>query len=214
MEKRAPFNSVAASQAVLTIGAGRGFVVEGRRGRFIITAAHCLPFFPPCMSFSFNEERTYQSLVGEIGSEPSVWAECLFVDPIADIAVLGTPDDQDLPEQSDEYETLLKKAPAVFPIGQIPRVARAWLLSLDGKWFDCEVGHSGGPLWITKAARGIEGGMSGSPILSDDGIAVGIVVAGGGIERGSEQAPTGGGPNPWLAGNLPGWLLSEIGSRG
>jgi hypothetical protein len=142
-------------------------------------------------------------------------ATCLFADPIADIAVLGAPDSQDLPEEADEYESLLEKVPVVLSISEAPRLGRGWLLSLDRKWFDCKVHHVGGPLWVTAAHHGIRGGMSGSPILSDDGSAVGIVVAGGGTELDDdEDAPTEGGPDPWLVGNLPGWLLREIGSRG
>ncbi len=83
------------SSAVITVGDGRGFVVEGKDGeRLVITAAHCLSRFPPCHAASYLHERTYQSLLGKIGSPRSVWAECLFADPIGDIAVLGAPDYQ------------------------------------------------------------------------------------------------------------------------
>jgi hypothetical protein len=89
--------------AVITVGDGRGFVVEGEREtRLIITAAHCLPSFPLCHGASYLEERTYQALLGPLGEKPTVWTECLFVDPIADIAVLGQPDNQDeLYDQGD-----------------------------------------------------------------------------------------------------------------
>src|ERR1039458_7796780 len=87
--------------AVVRVGAGRGFVVQGERDRLIVTAAHCLPEFPPCASFSTLEERTYPSLVAPLGSPLEIWAECLFADPIGDIAILGAPDGQ---EMSDEYE--------------------------------------------------------------------------------------------------------------
>ena len=78
-----------AARAVLKVGGGRGFVVEAAGDRFVITAAHCLPFFPPCHPQSYLRERVYASLLGAIGEDPMVWAECVFVDPIADIAVLG-----------------------------------------------------------------------------------------------------------------------------
>jgi len=69
-----------ATGAVITVGGGRGFVVRGEWDRLIITAAHCLPHFPPSMSFSELMERTYRDLLAPLGSEPTVWAECLFVD--------------------------------------------------------------------------------------------------------------------------------------
>ena len=35
--------------SVITVGDGRGFVVKGPSNRrFVVTAAHCLPFFPEC----------------------------------------------------------------------------------------------------------------------------------------------------------------------
>jgi hypothetical protein len=47
-----------ATRAVVRVRDGRGFVVEGERSRLVITAAHCLPQFPPCAGFSHLEERT------------------------------------------------------------------------------------------------------------------------------------------------------------
>jgi hypothetical protein len=91
-----------AKRAVVTVGTGRGFVVKFQRrkavDRVVITAAHCLPSFPACMSFSHPEERKYENLIGPLGEKPSICAECLFVDPIGDIAVLGSPDTQDMSE--------------------------------------------------------------------------------------------------------------------
>jgi hypothetical protein len=96
---RAPKNARALMTSIIRVGKGRGFVVEDaeRFARFgfrgdclVVTAAHCLPFFPPCHSCSYLHERTYKALLGPLGQKPTVWAECLFADPIGDIAVLGT----------------------------------------------------------------------------------------------------------------------------
>ena len=57
----------------------------------LITAPHCLPHMPPPHPWAFLEEKTYQRLLGPLGGERSVWAECLFVDPVGDIAVLTGP---------------------------------------------------------------------------------------------------------------------------
>lgn len=186
--------------SVLTVGGGRGFVVEARSERLIVTAGHCLPSFPPCYSFSDIHERTYTNLLGRLGEEPSVAAECLFADPIADLAILGPPDSQELPEEWSSYCRLLENLDA-FSISDAPQRGRAWLLSLQNKWFECTIRHVGGPLWIEDASRAIAGGMSGSPVLSDNGSAVGIVCAGAG------ELATHGGPNPNLTLNLPGWCL-------
>ena len=79
-------------KCVVKVGAGRGFVMEPRGSfgrRVIVTAAHCLPKLPPACTASYTEERTYRNLVGSFdGPKGNVCAECLFVDPVADIAVL------------------------------------------------------------------------------------------------------------------------------
>jgi hypothetical protein len=57
-----------AKRAVITVGDGRGFVVEGNRGKLcVITAAHCLQDLPPAHPGSYLEERTYPNLLGRIG---------------------------------------------------------------------------------------------------------------------------------------------------
>lgn len=50
---------------------------------------------PPCLSAAHDRERTYANLIGPLGAEPTVTAECVFVDPVADISVLGSPDGQE-----------------------------------------------------------------------------------------------------------------------
>jgi hypothetical protein len=55
----------------------------------------------------FAVRRTYRALLGPLGQEPTVWTECLFADPVVDIAVLGAPDGQELPEQCTAYEALV-----------------------------------------------------------------------------------------------------------
>ena len=194
-----------AQRAVITVGEGRGFVVEGGRQRLVITAAHCLSHFPPCAAFSHPEERTYQDLLGPLGEPPKVWAECLFADPIGDIAVLGSPDSQALSEQSEAYEALMESTAALV-IGDAPNKGAGWTLTLDGQWFQCDLMHQDSRLWIIGAANNIEGGMSGSPIINDNCFAIGVVCA----AEGTDGARWPSGPNPRLVHNLPGWLLKEL----
>ena len=101
-----------------------------------MTGAHCLPHVPPCHGGLYLEERTYPKLLASLGSEPTVWAECLFADPIADIAVLGSPDSQELFEQAEDYEALVESVTPL-KIVDAPEKGRAWLLSLDGEWVEC-----------------------------------------------------------------------------
>jgi len=204
-----------AGNAVIRVGDGRGFIVKDagrarfgwRNERIVITAAHCLPSLSPWYPGSYSSERTYEALLGPLGQEPTVWAECLFVDPIGDIAVLGEPSHEDLLEQSTAYKALVMTVRPL-RIADIPRETSAQLLSLEGEWFGCKVQHiNDGPLWITDATKGIVGGMSGSPILADDGSAIGVVsVSGGRID----QLHTESGPNPRLAYHLPARFLPRF----
>jgi hypothetical protein len=140
-----------------------------------------------------------------------VWAECLFANPVADIAVLGSPDDQALFDQADAYEKLLEPL-APFRIADAPEEERrCWMLSLEGEWFGCTVEHIkeiDGELWICNSAQPIAGGMSGSPIISDQGAAIGVVTLGSATELFTPQCEDQyGTQNPRLVRDLPGWLL-------
>jgi len=211
--KRKRFDSTV-TKAVVKVGDGRGFIIGHRvelrdfRGkrvflnrRLVVTAAHCLPLFPPCFAASYLHERTYKNLLGALDAhKPNVWAECLFVDPVADVAVLGSPDGQELYEQSEAYEGLTDEAPAL-RIGKAFREGPAWVLSLDGRWRPCIVMHRGGRLMFKNPSVLIKGGMSGSPILDDNAAAIGVVCLG--TDRDVS------GPNPRLEHDLPGWVLRQ-----
>src|SRR5215472_7786712 len=130
---------------VITAGSGRGFVVEGAGERLVITAAHCLPFLPPAQSFFEPKERIFGPLIARLGDEPRAWAVCRFVDPIADIAVLGSPDNP----HADEYKALMETATAFSIAGALRNPVNfrvpGRLLSLDGRrWFCCTVRPFGG----------------------------------------------------------------------
>lgn len=191
-----------AKTAVVTVGAGRGFVVNGKPDRFAVTAAHCLPFFPPCHGASGLEERTYKDLLAPLCSKPAVWAECLFADPIADIAVLGSPDNQELFAEAEAYEALVESTTPI-AIADAPKEGCGWLLSLDQKWFRCTVQIVNDRwLWVSKLDQPIVPGMSGSPIISNEGAAIGVVA----LAESSRSLEC---PNPRLVHALPGWLTNK-----
>lgn len=185
---RAPLNAA----AVVRVGGGRGFVVEHLGQRFVITAAHCLPKLPPAHPWSNLEERTYKKLLAPLGAKRTIWAECRFADPVADIAILCTPDSQDLHEEAAAYEELVA-SPKPFAIAdalkmgremhsteygsfanEVPGKGEARLLALDGEWIVRPVVRHRHTLAVE---NGIASGMSGSPILSMDGKAIAVVSA-------------------------------------
>jgi len=140
---------------------------------------------------------------------PTVACECLFINPIADVAVVGVPDTQSYSDEAEGYRSLVQYA-TPFRIIDAPEKARGFLLSLQGEWFGCQVEwmeRIDGPLWVSKPAQRIERGMSGSPIVSETGNAVGIVA--GSMVENEKDAATGefGAWNPRLMRDLPLWLL-------
>jgi hypothetical protein len=134
----------------LRVGEGRGFVVELLTDvphfplpRVVITAAQCLPSLPPCGTFRAVEEKTFQVL-GPLLGRTSVWAECLFADPIMDIAVLGSPDND---VRAAAYEELLAGA-EYLSVADAPLNGNLRMLSLEGEWFERTVDFRM-PQWVT-----------------------------------------------------------------
>jgi hypothetical protein len=126
--------------------------------------------------------------------QPTVLAECLFVDPVADLAVLGTPNTQALYDEADACKALTDAAEAL-PIGNAQN-GPVWLLSLDGRSIRAVGRAYRSALSFTNAAEPIVGGMSGSPIVNAKGVAVAVLCASG------EDS----GVQPILTGCLPPWL--------
>lgn len=154
-------------------------------------------------------DTTYQDLLAPLGCEPAIWADCLFVDQVGDIAVLGQPDTQAFGEQADAYAALLEPVP---PLKIAAPGKEGWLLSLDGVWFRCAVQMLRDPILALYAMEGsFAAGMSGSPIVSAEGTAIGVMChfSQDGAGRQAEFI----GPNPSLLGNLPGWLLRDALAR-
>ena len=66
---------------VITVGEGRGFVVEHRGQHLVVTASHCLPWLPSGFGIAYPEEHVYRNTLGPLGAAPTVACECLFIIP-------------------------------------------------------------------------------------------------------------------------------------
>jgi len=191
----------AAKEAIVKVGrGGRGFLVEDARGEcFVITAAHCLPRLPRMRPF---EDEPYPKLLGPLGRRaPTVWAQCVFADPVSDLAVLAEPDGQSLPSEADAFCALTDDRPKL-RIGSIAEPSGGWLLGLDGKWARCAILVDPRNRWRAVAFENaapttIAPGTSGSPILTETGEAIGVISLGPHM-------------NPRLALELPAWLVSRL----
>ena len=195
------------TEAILRVGDGRGFVAEipSRNQkwleRVVITAAHCLPTLPPAHVGAGLEDTTFFNLLGPLDGETNTAAECYFADPVADIALLGAPDNQELSEECDRYDTLVEDADTLALAPMDPTLP-VRLCDLNRLWFGAKlnpnVHHK---VWVFRTARHeIEAGMSGSPIIQE-GKAIGVLSIG----------PYG--PNPLLTHDLPARVFSKIRKR-
>ncbi|MGH8542108.1 MAG: hypothetical protein ACREX3_00335 [Gammaproteobacteria bacterium] len=200
---RGPWEA-AATKATLRVGDGRGFVVRRvlrHQPPLVVTAAHCLPSWPEAHPGTWG--TLHRDLLGPLGGHTTVWADCLFVDPVGDVTVLGAVDNQELSEEADAYEKLVENT-IPLRIADVVLAEPVWLLSLDGVWFSFPVDHMGMGLILSQTAQPIRAGMSGSPIVQR-GAAVGLISNSlGGIDHSEHRE----GYEPRLVRHLPGWLLA------
>ena len=163
------------TDAVVKVGDGRGFIVDREGGRLIVTAAHCLPQLPACHPARNLGDCTY--LVGALDAEPTIYAECLFAEAIADLAILGTPEDQAL-----AYEKFVMACASVFTIGPTRHLEPLLMLSLEGEW-------------VPYDPSAIRPGMSGSPVVTMGSRAISVISLSGDMDY----------LNPSLPHDLPLW---------
>ena len=135
-----------------------------------------------------------------------------FVEPVAGLAGLGAPDNQWIPEAADAFESFCEVTPAVplataeFPFDTpVP----AHILTHTGQWIAgcvrqmCPNANS----LVLDPDEPIQGGTSGSPVVTEDGLLLGVVSSTG--EPGPDAsnrawARSGPIPRPHLA--APVWL--------
>jgi hypothetical protein len=216
--------------SVVKVGDGRGFVVLRRmkvpqeirrqvRGglrmvkfveqRLIVTAAHCLSATIPCVSSPDSSQRIVKGLGTLDASKSDIWGECMFADPVADIAVIGEPDNQQFDEQADAYNDLVESV-SVLSIGEAES-GPGWMLSIDRKWTPATLEVFSNIYGTSLATGPTKAGQSGSPILNSIGKAVGVVAIGGetiGTEGRKDAEDNG--PQPMLTHHLPAWLVKEL----
>jgi len=73
-------------------------------------------------------------LLGPLRGKRTVWAACLFADPIADIAVLGQPDNQELSKEAEAYNRLMEDM-ATLTVGHAPAL-RSETLTFGERHFE------------------------------------------------------------------------------
>ena len=188
--------------AIVAVGTGYGFVVQGAHDRFVITAAHCLPRLPSCNVGQHDGESLYPTLLGPPGGQQTVAAACYFAEPVSDIAVLGLPGGIESPE---EFRQFLQLTHAATPlsIAEPPPASLGWIPSPDGDWLSYVIRSAWGRLLIIGLDE-VHVEMSGVPIVSDQGMAFGVLCPD--PERKLLRSS-----HPGLSGSLSGHWLRTLG---
>jgi Trypsin-like peptidase domain len=186
---------------------GRGVLVPGN---IILTAAHCVDYSCDggmALGDFFLEE--IQTNLGVFRLE--TWA----VEPVADIAILGEPDNQQPAFQRDVeiFESFCEQTtPVRFALREFElfQPLAVYVYTHEGVWVE------GSAKQCTPNAKSlfvefdgpIKGGTSGSAIVDETGALVGLISIAGGAPGVIDVAPSGPAPRPHLA--LPVWAVQTI----
>jgi Trypsin-like peptidase domain len=165
----------------------RGVLVAGG---FVLTATHCIGW-----------DGTSGLTLGDHHRVPveadglTVRLQPYFADAVSDMAALGEPDDQVFPEDAQTFEAWRERTKEIalspwVPKARTPRslarLARlkpqevgAHVLSLAGGWVNGCVAYHGfgrpGSRVALKVEAPLKGGMSGGPVVDDQGRLLGVV---------------------------------------
>jgi S1-C subfamily serine protease len=196
-------NAVAAATVRFLDKGGQGVLVKGG---FILTAAHVVKWDLEAMSL--GDDAAYVNRIRSAKGRELV-AYPLAVEPVSDLAVLGAVDE---PAAAIDYEQFCEETEGVplaiaeFSIGaSVP----AYVLTHTGKWITGRISQ-----WQAHAERlsletdeAITGGTSGSPIVTEDGLLLGVASIGvGQPSHGPEFM--GLIPRPHLV--APAWLAKKM----
>ena len=204
-----PFDVQEATRSIVRVEHGEGnwgcgFVAAGR---YVITAAHCLPSVPVDLT---DDElaTTIESWDGKDKTKLVV----IYCDPISDIAVLKNEklSGGDLPQEwTEAFDRLVRRIGSArtdlsFPV-ETP--LRFYIRTHTEAWLSGAAGFLPlGPIFYASVDEGkqIPAGTSGSPVFNQKGEVIGLV----------SESSEGGGTNSvtvvWLAGALQMWHIREL----
>jgi S1-C subfamily serine protease len=197
---------VEAATVRLTAQGGRGVLVPGG---YILTATHCI-----------NWDGRGAMTLGEHFPEPVETADgrafrawpCA-VDTVSDLAALEPFDDQVLPDDFMAFVRFSGAVPGVpllrrTPAREKPHPVHVW--TQEHEWITGRVirddppGLPDGRIWL-EADSPIKGGTSGSPVVDEAGLLVGVVSFANEVEAGPCS-----GLIPFAHLALPRWLVARI----
>lgn len=187
---------------------GQGVLVTGN---IILTAAHCVEFVcTGAMALGEYFIEPIDTDTGQLSVGP------LAVEPVRDIAAVGSLDDQVFFDEAEQFEKFCETTKPVtinrrdfevfkeFPVFIYYRKEKRWVSAMAKQCREDAQSFS-----ITSQTE-IVGGMSGGPVVTESGELIAVVshASEGGAKN---QNHTGGGPRPHLT--LPVWLAQRIESE-
>ncbi len=183
---------------------GKGVLI---RGGLVLTAAHVIEWTHEGF-MALGDDASFLQPIEVGGRQLMVYP--LAVEPVADLAILGAPDEQWIPDEAKAFEQFCEATAAValateeFSFGtSVP----AYILTHTGRWITGRVTQYGHPAsMFLETGEGIEGGTSGSPVVTEHGRLIGVVSNAGGPQR--EPCRMGSIPRPHLA--APVWLARQM----
>jgi hypothetical protein len=198
------YKEVAKATVTLSGKGGQGVLVNNN---LIITAAHCI-------NFSCEGEMAFgNDFMEEIKTgERKLKVAPLAVEPVSDIAVLGSLDNQSFSKEAEDFERFCEHTKPV-PLCQNDFVLfqkfRVHIYTHKGTWVtgSATQTHEDAQKLGVEADEQIEDGTSGGPIINDSGELVGIVSFFTTISE-AQPKSIGSAPRPNLA--LPVWACREI----
>jgi len=196
---------------------GQGVLVGGQ---FILTAAHNVlylleqkydtPLASTLVGMALGDHRVVELET----SRGLLHVAPVAIEPVTDIAVLGALDDQMFFDECEAYEAWCEAvAPVPLCYEQFPFMTPVpvAVYTHRGLWLK-GTAQQGGPTsygFEINMPEGIEGGTSGSPIVTAQGTLAGIVSQAGGAEPDApEKGREGFAPRVHLT--LPGWVVRRI----
>lgn len=184
------------------LGHGQGVLVDGE---MIITAAHCITLKNDgSMALGdYFVERVKTSSGNELRVAP------LAVEPVADVAVLGSLDPRVFHSEGVEYELFceeVKPVPLFHGSLDLYREINVNLYSHKGYWIKGKAALPSeySSVIFVDTEKPIERGTSGGPIITDEGELLGVVsVFCDSTKKGHSE-----GLQPYLQHALPVWTLA------